>query len=118
MADGVTVVGADRLARTLGQLVAGLDRLEGTDDDAAALVASAAASRAPRRTGALARSVTHRAGVVLLGTPYGATVHNGSPVRRIPARPFATTAAAATQPAWLALYHQPITELVRNVRGA
>jgi len=121
----VTVEGVKRLARTLREFGVGLDDLKDANAAASAMVAREGASRAPRRSGALAASVrgsrqAARAVVAVGGArvPYAGPIHWGWPARGIPRRPFVLEAAEATQASWLAEYEAEIERIASSIEGA
>lgn len=120
----VRVQGAPRLRRALKQAAGDVDDLKAAHAAVAALVASTAASRAPRRSGALAASVrgnraASRATVAAGGArlPYAGPIHYGWPARGIDAQPFISDAAQRTEAVWLPLYTRAIDQAVDKVRG-
>jgi hypothetical protein len=120
----VQVQGLRRLSSTLKKAGDDLADLKDANAAAALLVASAAASRAPRRTGTLAASGrgNRAAGkaVVLFGgarAVYAPVVHYGWPRRGIRPQPFATDAARATEPQWLPIYEAAIVAVVAGIEG-
>lgn len=124
-ASTVRVVGRKKLARELKQLQGDTADLKAANSAVAALVASAASARAPRRTGRLASSVrgnraAGKATVAAGGArlPYAGPIHYGWPARGIEAQPFVTDAAQRTEPIWLPLYEREIARAVAKVRGA
>jgi len=119
----VRVDGLDRLRKTMKRAGADLDDLKNANAAVATMVAGVAASRAPRRTGALAGTVrgnrAQRKAQVLVGkkaVPYGIFVHEGT--THVPARPFASEAAQATEPRWVAMYRAETVRIVATIRGA
>lgn len=121
----VRVDGLRRLGRDLRRIgPEAIENLKRANAAAAALVASAASSRAPRRTGRLASSVrgnraANRA-VVSAGSaalPYAGPIHYGWPARSIEPQPFVIDAAQATEPAWLPLYAADVDRALDVVRG-
>lgn len=121
----VQVEGARQLRSTLRK--AGIDLQDMKDANAAvaSYVALAAASRAPRRTGALAGSVRGNRAVASAvvkagsrsGVPYAGAIHWGWPARSIGAQPFAVNAAHDTEPAWTATYLEAVDKIISNVKG-
>jgi hypothetical protein len=123
-APNVQIDGLPRLRRALREAGAGLDDLKDANAAAGALVAGAAAARAPRRSGRLAASIRSnraagRASVLAGGAavPYAGPIHWGWEARGIEAQPFATEAAAATEPTWLAIYEHDIQRVLDTVNG-
>jgi hypothetical protein len=88
----------------------------------ATLIASAASSAAPRRTGRLAASgrgnrAAGRAVVQFGGARlrYAGPIHWGWPARHIIARPFASDAAVSTQPRWLPIYEDTVAKIIDKI---
>lgn len=121
---GVTVEGLAALTRTMRKAGEDLTDLKDANARAAAIVASAAAGMAPRRTGRLAASIrgtraAARARVVAgrVSVPYAAPIHWGWPARHIKANPFLSDAARATEPQWLPQYLKDVEAALDNVKG-
>jgi hypothetical protein len=119
------VEGIDRLVRTLKRAGVDISELKEAHMRAARLVASAASSRAPRRTGHLAGNVrtgrSPRHARVLAGSarvPYAGPIHWGWPARRIAAQPFISEAAEQTESSWAAGYVRDVIAALGNVKGA
>ncbi len=124
MTETVRVEGRAELARALRQMTGDLSDLKDANAAVADLVAQAASSRAPRRSGALAASVrgnraAGRATVTVGGAriPYAGPIHYGWPARGIEPRPFVDDAASATEAAWTALYEQAVDRIVDAVNA-
>lgn len=120
----VTVDGLPQLRRQLRQLVGDASDLKEANAAAASIVANAAASRAPRRTGRLAASVrgnraVSRATVSAGGAavPYAGPIHWGWPAHHIAPQPFVVDAAQVTEPVWLAAYERDLAKAVDRVGG-
>ena len=118
------VDGARQLRSSLKAAGDDLGDLKDAHRAAAATVTAAATGRAPHRTGALAASIrpggTKTAAIVRAGgarAPYAAYVHWGTPARGIPADPFISAAAQATEPSWVAGYTTAVQRIVDTVRG-
>lgn len=127
MADDVTVrvEGLSRLRRGLRDLGDGVDDLKDANARAARIVATAAAARAPRVSGALAGTLrgnraAGRASVMAgrASVAYAGPIHWGWPARGIEANPFVVDAAQATEGLWLSGYEADIDDLVDRVKGA
>lgn len=116
----VEVEGADTLARTMRQAAESLGAgVAGADADAARLIALDARRRAPRRTGALASTVTSTGPVIRAGSPtvpYAGYVEYGT--RRMSARPFLRPAADANQPRVVVLFKTAAARILSRIRGA
>jgi HK97 gp10 family phage protein len=121
MPDKVTVDGDATMVATLGKAITDLGDLAGAGHRAASVIVDAARGRAPRRTGALAGSisagpVTGTVASVKATVRYGGPVHWGT--RHMAAQPFLSDAATATEGAWLPLYETEVARAVDQVRGA
>lgn len=130
---GVEVQGLRQLRKTLRQAGDDMADLKAANLEAAQLVATAAAARAPRgATGALAADVrptgTKTAGIVRAGRarlPYAGPIHWGWPQRPtatarggpIPANPFLIDAASATERTWGPLYERRLETIVQTIEG-
>ena len=121
-APSYTVEGLPQLRRALRQLVGNVDDLKAANAAVAALVAAAASSRAPGRSGRLAGSVrgnraVGRASVMAGGAamPYAGPIHYGWPARGIEGTPFVVDAAQATEATWLPLYEADVRRAVDAV---
>lgn len=122
---GVEVEGLAQLRRSLRGLGEDLADLKDANRDAARVVATAAAARAPRRTGRLAASLrparAAAAASVVAGSaqvPYAGPVHWGWPARHIEGNPFAMQAADATRHVWLPIYERELQRALDRVNGA
>jgi hypothetical protein len=116
--------GLRSLRRDLRKLGDDLTDLKDANARTASIVANAAASRAPRRTGRLAASVRgNRAvgsAVVRAGgaaVPYAGPVHWGWPAHNIAAQPFISSAAVDTQPVWLPAHAADVAKAVDKLAG-
>lgn len=126
MADvGVRVEGLATLTRTMRKAGEDLGDLKDANARAAAIVISAAAGMAPRRSGRLAGTlrssrVAGRARILAgrASVPYGPPIHWGWPARGIRAQPFISEAARATEGTWLPLYLADVQSALDKVRGA
>jgi hypothetical protein len=122
---GVRVEGLATLTRTMRKAGEDLTDLKDANARAAAIVVSAAAGMAPRRSGALAGSIRGTRAVgrarVQAGrasVPYAAPIHWGWPARHIAANPFLSDAARATEGKWVPLYLADVQSALDKVRGA
>lgn len=118
----VQVHGARQLRSALRAAAGDLADLRRANAEAAAVVAHAGQSDAPRRTGLLAASVrpgaTQSAAIVRAGSsrvPYAGVIHYGWEARHIPANPWLMEDAEQTQPTWLELYRDAIQALLDRV---
>jgi len=121
----VVVKGAPQLRRALKQAELDLSQLREPYRNAAALVATSAKPRTPRRTGALAASVrpgaTRTMGVIRAGkaaVPYANPIHWGWPTRGIKAQPWLSQTAQATEPQWLEFFRVEIEAIVSKVASS
>lgn len=124
-AGSVRVIGSKQLRASLKRAGLELDDLKAVNAAVAQLVAAAAASRAPQRSGRLAGSIrgnraVSRARVMAGGSrlPYAGPIHWGWPARSIEANPFIRAAAVATEPAWTDRYERGVAAVLGKVRGA
>lgn len=118
----VTVDGLPQLRRQLRQFAGDVSDLKDANTEAAAIVASAAAARAPKRTGRLAASIrgnraVGRAQVRGGGArvPYAGPIHWGWPVRHITPQPFVVDAAQATEHVWMAAYETQLHKAIDRI---
>ncbi|WP_349866847.1 hypothetical protein [Leifsonia sp. WHRI 6310E] len=118
------VEGADRFRRTLRKAGIDLKNLRNVHKSVGAIVATAAARLAPRRTNRLANNIragaTQKAAFVRAGgarVPYAGPVHWGWPKHHIPANPFMTTAAQETEPRWFRVYEDYTTNALDYIEG-
>jgi hypothetical protein len=121
----VRVEGLDRLVRTLGKAGHDVGDLKDAHAAVGRLVAGAAQSIAPRRSGALANSVrasrqAKRAQVVAGGArvPYAGPIHWGWPSRGMAADPFISVAAQSTESTWVPMYRRDVVAALDKVKGA
>jgi hypothetical protein len=120
----VKVDGLPRLRRALREAGESMADLKQANAATAALVASTAAARAPRRSGRLAASVrgnraAGKASVLAGGAavPYAGPIHWGWPARGIAAQPFASEAATSTESSWLPLYAAELQRIADKAGG-
>jgi hypothetical protein len=119
------VHGAKELRRTMKQAGDDLKDLKDVNRRVGELVASAARTRAPVRSGALAASirpaaaaakVTIRAGSKKV--PYAGPIHWGWSAHGITANPFLSDAATRTEETWVEYYFEELQAIVNKVEGA
>ena len=122
---GVRVVGAQQLRRTLRAAGRDLTDLKEANARAAAFVAAASRTTAPRRSGRLAASVrgnraAGRARVSAGGAsvPYAGPIHWGWPSHNIAPQPWISEQAEQTQPVWLGMYQDDVQRALDQVKGA
>lgn len=119
----IYVEGATRLSATLRRAAARAPEMAGPNRSAAQATVSASRRGAPRRTGRLAagtRVAGANASVATINNrvPYSGPIHWGWPARRIPAQPWLSQSARATEPAWIRKYNEHRDRLVNSVQGA
>lgn len=123
----VRIEGARTLRRTLRHAGVSAKDMRAANRAAGRIVADAAKGTAPKRSGRLARSVrpagsTPSYAVVSAGTngrvPYAGPIHWGWPARNIPAQPWLSDTARATEPVWITEYINHMRRLAESVRGA
>ena len=110
--------GAEKLASTLHKAADEISKMETANRKAGAIIANAARSRAPRRTGRLASSITVDKAGITASAPYAGPIHWGWPSRNIDPQPFAMGAARATEPQWVAFYEDEVQKALDGVKGA
>lgn len=123
-AGAIRVEGASRLRSTARKAADDLQDLKGAHAAAAGVVVPAAEGRAPKVSGSLAASGrgsgTKTMAVVRFGgaaVPYANPIHWGWPARGIPANPFVSEAAQATQPTWMPLYEHAVETVLDRIKG-
>ena len=116
----VELQGFDTLSRSLDAAGRELKTMPEANATAGEIIASAARTRAPRRTGALAASVAaepERDGVAIVaGERYAPFVEYGT--RTMRAEPYIRPAVAETQEKWLETYATGIDDVLGKVHGA
>ena len=123
MSETIKVRGDERLAATLRRAGSDLGDLRAANDRVGSSVAQAARSRAPKRTGRLARSTTGSAApgntVRLQATVvYAGVIHNGWPRHHISPQPFLRETVDAEQQRIVSLYAGETQKIIDRVRGA
>jgi len=118
----VRVQGEARLEATLDGAAKKMGDLPGFAE-AATIVNTAAISRAPRRTGRLASSLTSRRSgpnVSEMTSPlvYAIPIHWGSPAHNIAANPFYVRAAEQTESQWAKAVEKSAQDVLDGVQGA
>lgn len=121
----VRVEGLAELRRTLRDAGDDLTELKDAHARAAHIVGARAEQTAPRRTGALARSVKGRgtksgAGITAgsrARVPYAPPIHWGWFRRGIRSNPWVSRAAQDTESLWLPAYAAEVQSITDNVRG-
>ena len=119
------VEGAKELRRTLKKAGDDLSDLKAAHAETATIVATAAQSGAPRRTGRLSGSIrgsgTKTMAIVRAGgakVPYAGVQEYGWPRRNIPAQPYIVPAAHDTESTWMGRYEDAVKRLLGKVKGA
>lgn len=117
----IEVVGSRRLAATLKDAARDLGKFANPARAAASIAAATARGIAPVRTGALRGSIRSRStktvGIISAGIRYARPVHWGSPARGIPARPFLSQGAQASEAIWVRGYQEHVNNTIKKVRG-
>lgn len=118
----VEVEGADTLARTLYGFANDLDNLTAASSATGQLIRERAATRAPKRSGALSRSIVSASDgsnvSVSSGLVYAPVIHFGWAAHGIEPHPFLIPAAVDSEPIWLGYYAKDIDSKLSKVRGA
>jgi hypothetical protein len=119
----IKVRGADRVASTMRHASDQLGHMDGANRRVAAGIAQQARARAPRRSGALARSTTGKAGAnnsaeIEATVIYAGVIHEGWPRHHIRAQPYIRQTVESTQAQWLNAYEREVDKITDNVRGA
>lgn len=116
--------GARDLRRTLKEAGGDLSELKAANRAAADVVAAAAITRAPKRTGRLASAIrpgaSQRAGTVKYGrkaVPYAGPIQWGWPARGLKGTFYVTKAAAETESTWIAAYVNHMNKTIEKVHG-
>jgi hypothetical protein len=122
MTDGVKVRGAARLQATLKAAGRDVSDMRSASTRVAANVAQKARGRAPRRTGALARSTTGKGtkqGASLTATVvYAGVIHNGWPRHNIERQPYIAQTIASEQSSIVDQYASETDKILSRVKGA
>lgn len=123
--NGLTLVGAGNLIRTLRAAGASLADLKALNKAVASTVVAAGRGTAPRRSGRLGASVragsTQKAAVIRAGkgtVPYAQPIHWGWGRRHIQAQPWLSHAAQSTEPTWQAQYREGVEQILDSIEGA
>jgi hypothetical protein len=117
----ITLKGAPRFEADLDRAARELEDLRDAATEVARVVRSAGSSESPRRTGALAASLTSSAGrnlsTITSGLVYAIPIHYGRPAHGIEANPFLMRAAQKTEPVWTGIYERSVQRVADSVRG-
>lgn len=116
----VEVEGAEALAASLNRVAGELDNLTSAGQAAGQAVKTRAASGAPVRTGALARSVyaTATGDEVVVGARASYAAYQEYGTSTVPASPYLRPALEAAQSEIVDAYTGEIQQLMETVRGA
>lgn len=121
----IYVVGLRQLRRQLTEAADDFADLKDANRRSAEIVADEASRRAPVASGKLRSdiriSATKKTGIVRAGRkaiPYAAPIHWGWPARGIRPNLFASKAAKATEPEWVAEYERRMNEIIDKIKGA
>jgi phage gpG-like protein len=116
------VIGAERLSATMRAAGRDMEHMDAAGAKVQAQLTRDGRSRAPKRTGRLARSITGRTrgGSVEVGSSliYAGVIHNGWPRHHISPHPFLTDALAADTPAVVNTYRAEVNKALSHVKGA
>ena len=122
-----TVEGARQLRATLRKSGDDLGDLKAANQQAASIVAPAATSRAPKRSGSLEKTIrpgaTKTAAIVRAGNnrkagvPYANPIHWGWFKRGIKPHPFLSLAAQATEQQWQTAYEAALAKVLEQIKG-
>ena len=119
---GVEIVGLDRLVSTLGSAGDRLDDCSEPDRQTAALLSNAGRTRAPRRSGRLASSVTgrgdRREATVTSGLAYANRTHWGYRKYSQAPQRFLTDPAEQLRSTWEGFYLDHVNRQLATVKGA
>lgn len=121
MREGVQVIGADRLARTLLAAAEDLTHLDAATAKTSRAIQTRARTRTPKVSGRLASSLsatsTGTEAAVSSGVVYSAVIHYGWPGHNIRANPFLVPTAEETVPVWSAFFADDVARVVGQVKG-
>jgi hypothetical protein len=117
----VRIEGLDTFISTMDKAAKALQDMGAAHRSASALIASAVAAAAPRRTGRLSSSVRatggRSGGAVDVTAPYAGPIEWGWPSRHIDGTHFAMNAARATEPQWVKYYEDAVAKAIDEVKG-
>ena len=117
----IKIEGLDTFVSTMAKAQQALQELGAAHQAASALIASAVAAAAPRRSGRLAGSVRAAGGrsgaAVDVTAPYSGPIEWGWPSRHIDGTHFAMNAARATEPQWIKFYEADVQKALDEVKG-
>jgi len=121
MADSVTVVGGDELARTMRHASDELGNMERAGDRTANLIANRGRVEAPRLSGALASSITptvdNNVAAVTSGLPYANRTHWGYSRYGQKAQPFLSDPLVTLEGTYVPYYADEADRVLHTVRG-
>lgn len=122
MTETVTLKGVATFVSTLDGAASAVKDLHDAADAAGRIVASLAATTAPRKSGRLASSVLPEvdASNVVVGSDlvYAPPIHNGWVAHNIAPNPFLATALDRLEPRVVAEYQKAVTAALGGVEGA
>lgn len=117
----VEVEGVKRLTATLNAAAVALGDMTSPSRASGGLILTRARGAAPRRSGALAGSLTatpSRAGVAVgSGLIYAGPIHWGWAGHGIAPNPFLSRAADSAEPATVAAFHAYVETTIKGVKG-
>lgn len=120
-AQGVQVIGADRLASTLRSAADDLARLDHATAQTSRLVQTRARARAPKVSGRLAGSLVAASdgaeARVSSGLIYAPVIHYGWAGHNIRANPFLVPAATDSTELWRPFYVADVRRVLDHVKG-
>jgi hypothetical protein len=116
------VEGLDRFTATLSDAADQLGDMDGASRAVGSMVVNVASRLAPKRTGALAASVSAVTTVanvvdVRAGTAYAGPIHWGWPAHGITAQPFIQDAIRMNEDDIVELYADEVVEILGTVKG-
>lgn len=120
---GIEIVGSRRLVASLKDAARDIEDFKNPARAAASIAGATARGIAPVRTGALRGSIragaSKKVGIVRAGAGlrYARPIHWGSPARGIPARPFLSQGAQASEAIWVRGYEEHVNNTIKKVRG-
>jgi hypothetical protein len=119
----VRLIGSARLISTLGRAGKDIADMRAGFEEAGKIAAQAAKSIAPRRSGALAGSITSESGgrnTATLTSPliYAAPIHWGWPAHNIAENPFLMRGAEESETRWMGALEAEAQRICGRVEGA
>jgi hypothetical protein len=120
----VKVEGLNTLVRAMRAAGKDITDLKEANRQTGAIIASAAAARAPRRSGKLASRIKaakqqNRVRIMVpASVPYAGPIHYGWPKRNIAAHTFLIDAAEATESEWVEFYQAAVQDVLDTVTAS